>query len=258
MTFESSAHDREPGGDPRDGREDGQSHGEHRPERDEEDDHRGDQPDRLRRSAERREDEHPAAGLERRAVDALPDVSDFLDALGDRFRDLRRALLELDVGVRDAPAWRDLARTFGLVRRRHDADARNLGDLRRHGLDAGSDLRIVDTGGCLDHELTGVAGALREGAFEQLLCVGRLRAFDAETLREVVADVAREHDQLARRAAAAADRADPVDPRAHLVGRVRRRRRQPGARQHRQIEQVVAHVGDLASLEPVRLRRMPS
>ena len=51
-------------------------------------------------------------------------------------------------------------------------------------------------------------------------------------------------DELAHRAAAAAAAAHPVHALADFGGGIGRRRRQPDTRQHRQIEQVVAHVGD--------------
>ena len=57
-------------------------------------------------------------------------------------------------------------------------------------------------------------------------------------------------DELAHGAVAAAGAGHVVHPRAHVVHRVSGRRRQPGARQHRQIEQIVAHVGDLGVLQP--------
>ena len=48
-----------------------------------------------------------------------------------------------------------------------------------------------------------------------------------------------------RTASATGDSADPIHPLAHFWCRVGRRGRQPDPRQHLQVEEIVAHVGDI-------------
>ena len=61
-------------------------------------------------------------------------------------------------------------------------------------------------------------------------------------------------DQLARRAVAAAPAADPVDALEHVGHRVARRATTGRPAQHRQVEHVVAHVGDVGVGQVVLLR----
>ena len=138
------ADDGEPACDARDRGEDRQPHREDRTERDQEDDDGREQPDELGGPLEATGLEHPAAGLERDAVDLLAHQREILDPRRGRVRYLAGPLVELDVGVRNPLAGCDLSGAFRVVRAGDAADVRHPHDLRQHLADAGTYLGLVD------------------------------------------------------------------------------------------------------------------